>query len=224
MRAVIFHSPSLLTHKCLIFQGEEDRGVPLRPQVGRKTSITPRRAHKTASGSSNEAMRSENSTGATSYDDIADALPTDDLAEEEFGSYDDNIDVALAQRKGKGKARVRIESEDEAEDGDEEGYAEALPVAKLPASYRLRNAVEPSFSILPSSSTPKRAATSPRTVRGSGGAHGLFSPVKVRSGLAKSFPLSDEEGDVKPPSYKSAQVASDVFSHPGSPSRFLPPI
>ena len=213
-------------HKCLLSQGEEDREIPLRPQVGRKTSITPRRAHKTASGSSNEAMRSENSAGASSYDDIADALPTDDLAEEELGSYDDNIDVALAQRKGKGKARVRIESEDEAEDGDEEGYAEALPVAKLPASYRLRNAVEPSFSIVPSSSTPKRVATSPRTVRGPGGANGLFSPVKARSGLAKSFPppLSDEEADVKPPSYKSAQRASDEFPHPGSPSRFLPPI
>jgi len=214
-------------HKCLISQGEEDAEVPLRPQVGRKTSITPRRAHKTASGSSNEVMRSENSAGVTSYDDVADALPTDDLAEEELGSYDDdNIDVALAPRKGKGKARVRIESEDEAEDGDEEGYAEALPVVKLPASYRLRNAVEPSFSIVPSSSTPKRVATPPRTVGGSG-ARGLFSPVKVRSGLAKSFPppaLSDEEGDVKPPSYKSAQVASDEFPHPGSPCRSLPPI
>jgi hypothetical protein len=211
----------------LISQGEEDAEVPLRPQVGRKISITPRRAHKTASGSSNEAMRSENSAGVTSYDDVADALPTDDLAEEELGFYDDDdIDVALVQRKGKGKARVRIESEDEAEDGDEEGYVEALSVAKLPASYRLRNAVEPSFSIVPSSSTPKRVATPPRTVRASG-ARGLFSPVKVRSGLVRSFPppvLSDEEGDVKPPSYKSAQVASDEFPHPGSPSRSLPSI
>ena len=205
-------------------QGEEDGEDLLRPQVGRKTSVTPRRAHKTASGSSNEAMRSENSAGATSYDDIADALPTDGLADEELGSYDDNID-ALAQRKGKSKARVRIESEDEAEDGDEEGYAEVLPVAKLPASYRLRNAVEPSFSIVPSSSTPKRVATPPRTVRGPRGARGLVSPARVRSGLAESFPppaLSDEEGDVKPPSYKPTQVASDEFPHPGSPSRSLP--
>jgi hypothetical protein len=168
-------------------------------------------------------MRSENSAGATSYDDIADALPTDDLAEEELGSYDDYINLALAQRKGKDKARVRIESEDEAEDGDEEGYDEVLPVAKLPASYRLRNAVEPSFSIVPSSSTPpKRVATSPRTVRGSGGAHGIFSPVKVRSGLTRP-PLSDEEGDVKPPSsYKPMQVVSDEFPHPASPSRSFP--
>ena len=151
-------------------------------------------------------------------------MPTDDFAEEELGSYDDYINLALAQRKGKGKARVRIESEDEAEDGDEEGYAEALPVGKLPASYRLRNAVEPSFSIVPSSSTPpKRVATSPRTVRGSGGAHGVFSPVnvKVRSGLTRPG-LSDEEGDVKPPSYKSMQVVSDEFPHPASPSRSLP--
>ena len=213
------------SHKCLISQGEEDAGVPLRPQVGRKTSITPRRAHKIASGSSNEVMQSENSAAVTSYDDVADALPTDDLAEEELGFYDnDDIDVAFPQRKGKGKARVRIESEDEAEDGDEEGYVEALPVAKLPASYRLRNAVEPSFSIVPPSSTPKRVATPPRTVR-TGGARGLFSPVKVRSSLAKSFPppvLSDE-CDVKPP-YKSAQVASDEFPHPERPSRSLPPV
>jgi hypothetical protein len=169
-------------------------------------------------------MRSENSpSGAgTSYDDIPDALPTDDLAEEDLASYDDNdydIDAApLAQRKGKGKARVRIESDDEPEDGDEDGY-----VVKLPASYRLRNAVEPSFSITPSSSSPKRVttATPPRTVRGSGGARGLFSPIRVRSGLAKTFQPpahSDEEADVKPPAYQTAHVASDESPRPGSQS------
>jgi hypothetical protein len=144
-------------------------------------------------------------------------LPTDDLAEEELASDDDDdAAVALAQRKGKGKARVRIEYDDEPEDVDEEGYVEAaFPVVKLPASYRLRNAVEPSFSITPSSSS-KRVATPPRTVRGSGGARGLFSPVRARSGLAKTFPPpahSDEDVDVKPPVY---QTASDDSPRPGS--------
>jgi hypothetical protein len=167
-------------------------------------------------------MRSENSPSApaTSYDDIPDALPTDDLAEEDLGSFDDDVDIALAPRKGKGKARVRVESDVDAEDGDEEGYVEALPVAKLPASYRLRHAVEPSFSIAPSSS-PKRVGTPPRTVRGLRGAHGPFSPVKVRSSLGKSFPPatpSDEEGDVKPPAYKPTRVASDESPRPGSQS------
>jgi hypothetical protein len=163
-------------------------------------------------------MRSENSPSApaTSYDDIPDALPTDDLAEEDLGSFDDDVDIAFAPRKGKGKARVRIESDDDPEDGDEEGYLEALPVAKLPASYRLRHAVEPSFSIAPSSS-PKRVGT---PVRGPRGARGLFSPVKVRSSLGKSFPPptpSDEEGDVKPPAYKPTRVASES-PRPGSQS------
>jgi hypothetical protein len=51
-------------------------------------------------------MRSENSPSApaTNYDDIPDALPTDDLAEE-LGSFDDDVDFALAPRKGKDKAR-----------------------------------------------------------------------------------------------------------------------
>jgi hypothetical protein len=175
---------------------------------------------KTASGSSNEVTRSENSpSGAgTSYDDIP-----DDLAEEELGSYDDNdddVDVALAQRKGKGKARVQIESDDEREDGDEEGYVEAAsPVVKLPASYRLRNAVEPSFSIAPSP-PPKRVTALPRTVRGSGGSRGLFSPVKARPSLVKTFPHahSDEEADVKPPAYQTPHVASDDSPRPGGQS------
>jgi hypothetical protein len=46
-----------------------------------------------------------------------DALPTDDLSEEEIGFYDDDVDVAFTPRKGKGKARVRVESDDEPEDG-----------------------------------------------------------------------------------------------------------
>ena len=82
----------------------------------------PRHAHKTASASSTEVMRSKNSARATSHDDIVDVLPTDDSAEEELGSYDDNIDVALTQRKGKGKARIRIVSKDESEDGPKSDY------------------------------------------------------------------------------------------------------
>jgi hypothetical protein len=147
-------------------------------------------------------------------------MPMDDLAEEDLASDDiDGAAVALAQRKGKSKARVRIESDDESEDIDEEGYVEAaFPVVKLPASYKLRNAVEPSFSITPSSSS-KRVATPPRTVRGSGGARGLFSPIRVRSGFAKTFPPpahSDEDVDVKPPAYQTAHVSSDQSPRPGS--------
>jgi hypothetical protein len=50
---------------------------------------------------------------ATSYDDIQDNLLTDDVAEEEPGSYDDDFNVALAPRKGNSKSRGRIGSDDE---------------------------------------------------------------------------------------------------------------
>ncbi|KAI0288678.1 hypothetical protein BC826DRAFT_1036238 [Russula brevipes] len=173
--------------------GDDDR-IPTHPYTRGKSSLTPRRAL----------------TQATSYDDIQDSLPTDDVAEEEPGSYDDDFDVALAPRKGKSKSRARIGSDDEPEDGDEEGYIEAPPVAKLPASYRLRNAGEPSFSIVPSPS--KRVTTPSRTSR----RLGSFSPVRVRSGLVKSFPppaLNDEEqGEA---TYKLTQVASDESPRPG---------
>jgi hypothetical protein len=163
--------------------------------MGRRSSLTPKRAHIAASGSSNYVMRSEigPSASATSYDDLEDSLPTDGLAEEEPGSHDDDLYVAPPARKGKGamQSRPRIESDDEPEDGDEEGYVEAPPVVKSPPSHRTRKAVEPSFSIVPSSS--KRVTTSPKTVRGPGG---LFSPVRPRSALIKSVPppaFSDEE-------------------------------
>jgi hypothetical protein len=149
------------------------------------------------------------SASATSYDDIQD-IPTDDFAEEELGSHDDDLDVAPAPRKGKGmiRSRPRVESDDEPEGGDEEGYVEALPVVKSP---RVRNAVDPSFSIVPSSSkrigTPPKAARSPR---------GLFSPGKARSGLVKSAPapaLSDEEQwEAKPPRAFVAVVPETVPS------------
>jgi hypothetical protein len=166
--------------------------------MGRRSSLTPKRAHIAASGSYNDVLHSEigPSASATSYDDLQDSLPTDDLAEEELGSHDDDLDVAPAVRKGKGtmRSRHRIESDDELEDDDEEGYVEAPPVVKSPPSHRIRKAVEPTFSIIPSSS--KRVSTSPKTVRGTG----LFSPVRPRSvimpGLIKSVPppvLSDEE-------------------------------
>jgi hypothetical protein len=134
-------------------------------------------------------------TQATSYDDTQDSLPTGDVSDKEPGSYDDDddddFDVALAPRRGKSKSRARSGFDDEPEDGDGEGYIEAPPIAKLSASYRLRNAGEPSFSIVPSPS--KRGTTPSRTSRGLGS----FSPVRVRSSLAKS------------PTYKLTQVASD---------------
>jgi hypothetical protein len=138
-------------------------------------------------------LHSEIGPSASSYDDLQDSLPTDDLAEEELGSHDDDLDVAPAPRKGKGtmRSRPRIESDDELENGDEEGYVEAPPVVKSPLSHRIRKAAEPTFSIVPSSS--KRVVNSPKTVRGTGG---LFSPVRPRSVLIKSVPppvLSDEE-------------------------------
>jgi hypothetical protein len=176
--------------------------APLPTHIGLRSSLTPKRAHITASGSFNDILQSEIGPGAstTSYDDLQDSLPTDDLAEEELGSHDDDLDVASAPRKGKGtmRSRPRIESDDELEDGDEEGYVEAPPIVKPPPSHRIRKAVEPTFSIVPSSS--KRVAASPKTIRGTGG---LFSPVRPRSSLIKSVPptvLSDEEGwDTKSP-------------------------
>jgi hypothetical protein len=167
--------------------------------MGRRSSLTPKRAHIAASGSFNEVLQSEvgPSASATSYDDLQDSLPTDDLAEEELGSNYDDLDVAPASRKGKGtmRSRPRIESDDE---GDEEGYVEARPVVKSPPSHRIRKAVEPTFSIVPSSS--KRVATSPKTVRGTGGP---FSPVRPRSALIKSVPppilSDDEQWETKPP-------------------------
>ena len=99
---------------------------------------------------------------ATSYGDIQDALPTDDLSEEEIGFYDDDVDVAFP-RKGKGKARVRVESDDEPEDGGKEGCIEA---------------------------TPSRSSTAPpspnlKTIQRAGGAGELLSPV-----VALPFPTT----------------------------------
>jgi hypothetical protein len=58
----------------------------------------------------------------TSYDDVRDILPTDDLGDEELGSYDDDFDLTPAVRKGKGKSRARIEYDGEHD--DDEGTAE----------------------------------------------------------------------------------------------------
>jgi hypothetical protein len=185
------------------------------PHMRRKSSLTPKRVHIAASGSSNDVIQSESGLGAsaTSYDDIQDSVPTDDFAEEELVSHDDDFDVTPARRMGKNKtrSRPRIESDDEPGDADEEGYVEALPVVKLPPSHRMRNVVEPSFSIVPSSS--KRISTPPKTVRGS---RGLFSPVRVRSGLFKAAPppaLSDEEKwETKPPRANVAVVPETVLN------------
>lgn len=202
MITTTFSFPSLLTRtkKC---QGGTDSGVvaPQHPLTGRRSSLTPRRAHKAASRSYNEVTQSEigPSASGTSYDDIQD-VPTDDFGEEELGSHDDELDVAPSPRKGKGTTRShpRIDSEDEPEGGDEEGYVEALQVVKVLTSQRMRNPAEPSFSITPSSS--KRIGTSPKAVRAS---RGLFSPARAGSSLMKPAPptaLSDEEQwEAKPP-------------------------
>jgi hypothetical protein len=172
-------------------------------------------------------VQSEDGLGtaaASSYDDIGDMLPIDDVAEDELGFYDEEFEVAITPRKGKGKSRTRIESDDEADAGDGEGYVEASPVAKLPVSYRSRSTVEPSFSIVPSS--PKRMSTSPKGNRGLRGPRGQFSPVRPRSGLIESFQppiFSDEEqAETKPLVHKLTQGASEVSPRAGS--QFLCPI
>jgi len=203
-----------------ISKARGDDGVPQHPYLRGKTSITHKRVHKVASGSSNEVVQSEDGLGATasSYDDIGDTLPIDDVAEDELASYDDEFEVAITPRKGKGRSHVRIESDDEAEAGDGEGYAESFPVGKLPASYRSRSTAEPSFSIVPSS--PKRMSASPKLNRGLGSSRGPFSPVRPRSGLIKSFQpptLSDEEqAETKPLVHKLTQGASEVSPRGGS--------
>lgn len=176
--------------------------VPRPPYMGHRSSLTPRRTHIAASGSFNDVLQSEigPSASATSYDDLQDSLQTDDFAEGELEPHGDDLDIAPAPRKGKGtmRFRPRIESDDEFEEGDEGGYVEAPPIVKSPPSRRIRKAVEPTFSIVPSSS--KRVATSPKTVRGTGG---FFSPARPRSAHIKSVPppvLSDEEQwEIKPP-------------------------
>ncbi|KAI9507748.1 hypothetical protein F5148DRAFT_75533 [Russula earlei] len=201
-------------------QRTREDGVSKLPYARGKSSVTPKRAHRATSGSSNKVARSENGLGAaaTSYDDIQDTLPTDDLAEEELASYDDDFDVTPAPRNGKGKSRSRIEYDEEPGDGDEDGYIEAFPVAKLPASYRSRNAVEPSFSIVPS--PPKRVAGSPKTFRGLENARGLFSPVKARSGLVKSSQPSafsdEDQAESKPSALAFTKVSSDAPPRPGT--------
>jgi len=193
--------------------------ISQHPYLRGKTSITHKRAHKAASGSSNEVAQSEDGLGAaaSSYDDIGDTLPTDDVAEDELASYDDEFEVAITPRRGKGRSHVRIESDDEAEAGDGEGHVEAFPVVKLPASYRSRSTVEPSFSIVPS--PPKRMSASPKANRGLGSSRGPFSPIRPRSGLIKSFPpptFSDEElAETKPLVHKLTQGASGVSPQAG---------
>ncbi|KAH9166748.1 hypothetical protein EDB89DRAFT_1910415, partial [Lactarius sanguifluus] len=163
--------------------------------------LVTRHAHDGPSGSSND--QSDNGlTPATSYDDVPDSMPTDDFAEEELGSYDDDFGYTPAPPKGKGKAkapaRARIESDDDDED-DDDGRAEDA-AARGPGwfvPYPVQSAAikaDPSFSILPLS-PPKRVgvpATSPQRLSVHGG---LFSP-RVKSGVNNFAPapvLSDEE-------------------------------
>jgi len=178
---------------------EEDVRVPQHSHARGKASLTPKRSHTAASKSPNEVAQSENglSGPATSLDDVQDSLPTDDLGDEEIGSYEDEFDVAPALRKGKGKSRARIESD--GEDDDDDGLVEGPSIARLP-SYTPRNAkTEPSFSIVPS--PPKRLIpTSPQWA--TRGGRRLFSS-RVTSALVNPIPQpspSDEEKAAPDPS------------------------
>ncbi|KAI9450606.1 hypothetical protein BJY52DRAFT_1301642 [Lactarius psammicola] len=198
--------------------------------------ITTRRAHDAPSGSSNEATQSDNGlTPATSYDDVPDSMPTDDFAEEELGSYDDDFEDTPAPPKGKGKAkassRPRIES-DEEDEYDDDGHADDAAAARGPGwfvPYPVQNTAikaDPSFSILPLS-PPKRMglpATSPQRL--SVHAPVLFSP-RVKSGVSNPAAppvLSDEEQvevRVPPtkPLRKPVQVVPDALSHTDGTSK-----
>ncbi|KAI0301731.1 hypothetical protein B0F90DRAFT_292109 [Multifurca ochricompacta] len=196
--------------------GGDEKPLQLSRTPGR-ISLTPRHAHKTASGSSNEATQFENGPG-TSYDDVRDSIPTDDLAEEELESgYDDDFDDTPALPKRRGKPRTRIESD--GEDEYEEEHVDGLLDVKTQLStspYRLQSSQpDPSFSVAPSS--PKHSASVASmqgTVRAS--ARDLFSP-KVKSGLTNSTPppaVPGEEHDnaklpIKP-ARKPTAVASDA--------------
>ncbi len=179
----------------------------------RNSPLATRRVHDAPSGSSNGTTQSENglSLPATSYDDVPESMPTDDFAEEDLGSYDEDFDDTPALRKGKGKAktsaRARIESDEEGE-YDDDGHVEdaATATARGPGwffPYQVQNTAikaDPSFSILPL--TPKRAgisAASPQRVSVHG--TGLFSS-RVKSGIIITAPqpvLSDEEqGETRP--------------------------
>lgn len=183
--------------------------------------------HDAPSGSSNEATQSENGlTPGTSYDDVPDSMPTDDLAEEELGSYDDDFEETPAPLKGKGKAnassRARIESDDE-DEYNNDGHAEGAGVARgpgwlvpHPVQSTAATKADPSFSILPLSPSKRvgpSAATSPQRL--SVHAPGLFSP-RVKSGVNNPTPppvLSDEEQEVRIPfksQRKPVQVVPDA--------------
>jgi hypothetical protein len=205
-------------------QDGEDSRAPQHYHTRGKAPLTPKHAKKPASRLPNEVTQSENglSSAATSYDNVRDSSPTDDLGDEELGSYGDDFDVTPAVQKGKGKSRARVESDGERD--DDEGPAEGPSVARLPASYTLRNAkIEPSFSIVPS--PPKRctpAASPQNTVRG--GAYRLFSP-RVKSALIKPIlpptPF-EEEKETKPLAHDATQGVSDASESPES--QFLYPI
>ena len=188
-------------------RGGEDSGTP---HVRRKASLTLKRAQKATSRLPCEVTKSV-SGPTTSYDDVPDSLPTDDLGDEEFGSYDDDFDLTPAVRKVKGKSRARIESDGEHD--DEEESAEGPNIARLPASYISRNIkFEPSFLIVPS--PPKRStpAASPQRITRP---HRLFSP-KAKLVLAKPVaPIpppapSDEEIEAKSLTHNYAQTSSEV--------------
>ncbi|KAH8981755.1 hypothetical protein EDB86DRAFT_416390 [Lactarius hatsudake] len=184
-----------------------------------------RHAHDAPSGSSND--QSDNGlTPATSYDDVPDSMPTDDFAEEELGSYDDDFGYTPAPPKGKGKAkataRARIESDDDDED-DDDGRAEDAAAARGPGwfvPYPVQSTAikaDPSFSILPLS-PPKRAgvpAASPQRLSVHAPVLSDEEHVEVRSPVKPlrkpvqlvpdSSPLTDEPAAPTPAALKDAQ-------------------
>ena len=157
-------------------------------------------------------------------------MPTDDFAEEELGSYDDEFEDTPAPSKGKGKAnassRARIGSDDEDEYDDDAHAEDAAAAARgpgwfvpYPGQSAAATKADPSFSILPLS-PPKRVglpATSPQRL--SVHAPVLFSP-RVKSGVNNPTPppvLSDEEQEVRipvKPLRKPAQVIRDASPRP----------
>lgn len=212
-------------------QGLQDNAAPQHPRDthGNSSPIT-RCAPDAPSRSSNETTQSENdlSAPATSYDDVQDSMPTD-FAEEELGSYDDEFEDTPAPSKGKGKAkssaRARIESDAE-DEYDDDGRAEdagAMRGLSWLVSSPVQNTTtktDPSFSILPLSSSKRVAqpSTSPQRLSAYGSV--LFSS-RAKLGVnnpAAPTALSDDEPRKPPQVVPDASLRTDGPSRIGSDS------
>lgn len=145
---------------------------------------------------------------------MQDNIPTD-FAEEELGSYEDEFEDTPAPPKGKGKAkassRPRIESDAE-DEFDDDGRAEDAGAARVPGWFvphpvqNTTTKTDPSFSILPLSSSKRVAQPSTSPQRVSVHSPILFSPrVKLGTSNSAAPPVvSDDE------QRKSVQVVPEV--------------